>query len=159
VLNPDQPTSDGNVVERRQQERRRRTVHSLLGALFTLRRRRSRRKDDQLNSYIDWYEPWPLVASVLIILMSCLDAFLTLILLNHGATELNVLMDWLIRKDIRTFATAKIAVTAVALFVLVMHLNFNVYKVLPVRYLLYALMPLYAMLIAHELSLLDEFPP
>jgi hypothetical protein len=112
-----------------------------------------------VNTYIDWYEPWPLVATVVIIVLSGLDAFLTLILLNHGAVELNVLMDWLIKVDIRTFAAVKLAVTGLALIILVLHFNFHIYRVLPVRYLMYALMPLYAFLIAHEISLLGELPP
>src|SRR5512134_2537158 len=107
MKHPDYPTGDGQTIERRRQDRRRFSLQALFGALFTLRRRRSRRKDDQINAYIDWYEPWPLVASVVIILLSSLDAFLTLILLNHGAVELNVLMDWLIKVDIRTFAAVK----------------------------------------------------
>jgi len=156
---PDSPLPDEATVERRRQDRRRFDLRSLFGALFTLRRRRSRRKDDQLNTYIDWYEPWPLVASVVIILLSSLDAFLTLILLDHGAVELNILMDWLIKMDIRTFAAVKLAVTGLALVILVLHFNFNLYKVLPVRYLIYALMPIYAFLIAHEISLLGELPP
>jgi hypothetical protein len=156
---PDSPLPDEATVERRRQDRRRFNLRSLFGALFTLRRRRSRRKDDQLNTYIDWYEPWPLVASVVIILLSSLDAFLTLILLDHGAVELNILMDWLIKMDIRTFAAVKLAVTGLALVILVLHFNFNLYKVLPVRYLIYALMPIYAFLIAHEISLLGELPP
>jgi hypothetical protein len=159
MINPDPPLHDDTTVERRCQDRRRVSLRALFGALFTLRRRRSRRKDDQLNSYIDWYEPWPLVASVVIILLSSIDAFLTLILLNHGAVELNILMDWLIKIDIATFAAVKLAVTGVALVVLVLHFNFHIYRVLPVRYLMYALMPLYAFLIAHELSLLVELPP
>lgn len=155
---PDYPTGNGRIIERRRQDRRRFSLQSLFGALFTLRRRRSRRKDDQINAYIDWYEPWPLVASVVIILLSSLDAFLTLILLNHGAVELNVLMDWLIKMDIRTFAAVKLAVTGLALVILVLHFNFHIYRMLPVRYIMYALMPLYALLIAHEISLLGELP-
>jgi hypothetical protein len=158
-MNPDSPLPDEATVERRRQDRRRLTLRWLFGALFTLRRRRSRRKDDQLNTYIDWYEPWPLVASVVIILLSSLDAFLTLVLLNHGAVELNILMDWLIKMDIRTFAAVKLAITGLALVILVLHFNFQLYKVLPVRYLVYALMPLYAFLIAHEITLLGELPP
>lgn len=158
-MNPDSPNPDEVTLERRRQNRRRFSLRSLIGALFILRRRRSRRKDDQLNTYIDWYEPWPLVASVVIILLSSLDAFLTLILLNHGAVELNVLMDWLIKMDIRTFAAVKLAITGLALIILVLHFNFQLYRVLPVRYLMYALMPLYALLIAHEISLLGELPP
>jgi hypothetical protein len=158
-MNPDSSIPDDESAERRRQDRRRFTLRSLFGALFTLRRRRPRRKGDQLNAYIDWYEPWPLMASVVIILLSSLDAFLTLILLNHGAVELNILMDWLIRMDIRTFAAVKLAVTGLALIILVLHFNFRLYKVLPVRYLIYALMPIYAFLIAHEISLLGELPP
>jgi hypothetical protein len=149
---------DDRTIERRGQDRRRFSLQSLFGALFTLRRRQPRRKDDHLNSYIDWYEPWPLVASVVIILLSSLDAFLTLILLNHGAVELNVLMNWLIKMDIRTFAAVKLSVTGLALVILVLHFNFHIHNVLPVRYLMYALMPIYALLIAHEISLLAELP-
>jgi len=152
-------THDDTILERRRQDRRRFSLHLLFGALFTLRRRRPRRKDDHLNTYIDWYEPWPLVASVVIILLSSLDAFLTLVLLNHDAVELNILMDWLIKSDIRTFAAVKLAVTGLALIVLVLHSNFQLYRVLPVRYLMYALMPLYAVLIAHEIILLGDLPP
>jgi hypothetical protein len=157
-MDPDSPISDGATAERRRLDRRRFTLRTLFGALFTLRRRRSRRRGDQMNTYVDWYEPWPLVASVVIILLSSLDAFLTLVLLNHGAVELNILMDWLIKMDIRTFAAVKLAITGLALVVLVVHFNFHLYKVLPVRYLMYALMPLYAFLIAHEISLLGELP-
>ena len=158
MKHPDDPTHDGRIIEQRRQDRRRFSLQALFGAFFTLRRRRSRRKDDQTNAYIDWYEPWPLAASVVIILLSSLDAFLTLILLNHGAVELNLLMDWLIKMDIRTFAAVKLAVTGLALVILVLHFNFHIYRMLPVRYIMYALMPLYALLIAHEISLLGELP-
>ena len=159
MTNTDPPLHDDTILERRHQDRRRFSLHSLFGALFTLRRRRSRREGDHLNTYIDWYEPWPLVASVVIILLSSLDALLTLILLNHGAVELNMLMDWLIKTDIRTFAAVKLAMTGLALIVLVLHFNFHLYRVLPVRYVMYALMPIYALLIAHEISLLGDLPP
>jgi hypothetical protein len=159
MSSPDPTLKDDRAIEKRCQDRRRYSMQSLFGALFTVRRRQSRRKNDRKNTYIDWYEPWPLVASVFIILLSSLDAFLTLILLNHGAVELNVLMDWLIKMDIRTFAAVKLAMTGLALVILVLHFNFHIYRVLPVRYLIYALMPLYAFLIAHEINLLGELPP
>jgi hypothetical protein len=158
MIESDPVLNDDKSVERRIQNRRQFSLRSLSGALFTLRRRHARREGDKTNSYIDWYGPWPLIASVLIILLSGLDAFLTLILLNHGAIELNVLMDWLIKMDIRTFAAVKLAVTGLALVVLVLHFNFHIYRVLPVRYLIYALMPLYAFLIAHEIHLLGQLP-
>lgn len=158
MLKPDPILNEDTAVERRLSDRRRFSLQSLYGALFWLRRRHSRRASDKINSYTDWYEPWPLAVSVFIILLSGLDAFLTLILLSHGATELNLLMGWLIEMDIRTFAAVKLGVTGLALVVLVLHFNFHLYRVLPVRYLMYALMPIYALLIAHEINLLSALP-
>ena len=46
------------------------------------------------------------------------------------------------------------SITGVALVVLVLHLNFTIYRIIAVRYLMYALVPLYSLLIAHELQML-----
>lgn len=142
--------------ERRDNPRRRFSRRTLFGALFWKRRRNFRRDDDRINSYIDWYGPLPLLASLLVIVLSFADALLTMILLNNGAMEMNILMDWLIKKDIRTFAVAKMAVTGLAIVVLVMHFNFRVYRIIAVRYIMYALVPVYVLLIAHELSMLAQ---
>lgn len=147
---------DDSVIEQRKTDRRYYTLQTLLGTLFVNRRRNFRRQDDHLNSYIDWYGPKPLIATLLIILLCCLDAFLTLILMNHGAVEMNILMDWLIQRDIHTFTVTKLAVTSVALVVLVMHFNFRIYRIFTVRYLMYALVPVYIVLIAHEINLLYQ---
>jgi hypothetical protein len=77
-------------------------------------------------------------------------------LLSKGAVELNVLMDVLIQKDIQLFAIVKMAGTGIALIVLVMHFNFRIYKVIAVRYLIYAFVPLYMLLIAHEINMLYQ---
>lgn len=145
------------AIELRRLERRSFTFRTLYGALFIKRRRRGRREDDLLNTYIDWYGPWPLAATVFIILLCSLDAFFTLILISHGAVEMNILMDWLIRKDIQTFAATKMAITSLALIVLVMHFNFRIYRFIMVRYLMYALVPAYLALIAYEIHLLSLF--
>ena len=147
---------DDRAIEQRKTDRRYFTMQTLLGTLFVNRRRNFRRQDDHLNSYIDWYGPKPLIATLLIILLCCLDAFLTLILMNHGAVELNVFMDWLIQRDIHTFTATKLAITSVALVVLVMHFNFRIYRIFSVRYLMYALVPVYIVLIAHEINLLYQ---
>ena len=137
-------------------DRRNPSLMTLYGALFKYRRRSSRRKGEHINSYVDWYGHWTLIATFTIILLCCTDAFLTVVLLSNGAVEMNVLMDWLIQKDIRSFAVVKISVTSLALIVLVMHLNFRVYKYIVVRYLIFALVPMYSLLIAHELHMLSQ---
>ena len=147
---------DDRAIEHRRDDRRRFTWRTLFGTLFVSRRRNSRREEDLYNSYIDWYGPWPLIATVLITMMCCLDAFFTLILISNGAVEMNIFMDWLIQRDIQTFAVVKMAVTSVALVVLVMHFNFRIYRVIAVRYLMYALVPVYMALIAHEINLLQQ---
>jgi hypothetical protein len=145
---------DDRAIERRTIDRRRANSHTLLGALFKCRRRNGRRHQDEHNTYTDWYGPWPLVATLLIIILCCVDAFLTLILLDKGAVELNVLMDILIQKDTQLFTIVKVTVTGLALVILVLHFNFRVYRVIAVRYLIYAFVPMYMLLIAHEINML-----
>ncbi len=155
-MEPETGEMEAAAAERRDDSRRRFSMETIVGALFKQRRRQMRRDQDRINSYIDWYGPWPLLASLLIIALSFTDALLTMILLNNGAMEMNVLMDWLIKKDIRTFAAAKMAVTGLAMVVLVMHFNFRVYRIIAVRYIMYALVPVYMLLIAHELNMLAQ---
>ena len=137
-------------------DRRSPSLATLHGALFKYRRRGSRRDGEHINSYVDWYGHWTLLATFTVILLCCTDAFLTIVLLSNGAAEMNVLMDWLIQKDIRSFAVVKMGITGLALVVLVLHLNFRVYKVIAVRYLIFALVPMYSLLIAHELHMLSQ---
>jgi len=146
--------SHRSAVEQRRAERRHTTLQTLFGALFYQRRRMSRRTGDHFNSYVDWYGHWPLAATFTIILLCFTDAFLTIVLLSKGAVELNVLMDWLIQHDVQTFAVVKMSMTGTALVILVLHLNFTIYRFIAVRYLMYALVPLYSLLIAHELRML-----
>lgn len=142
------------VEDQRVIDRRTTSWVTLHGALFKVRRKHFRRKQDQINNYLDWHGCKSLIATLLIILLCFADAFLTTVLLGKGAVEVNILMDWLIQKDIRLFTVVKMAVTGVALLILVMHFNFKIYKYIQVRYLIYVLIPLYVILIIHELNML-----
>lgn len=142
------------VEDQRAIDRRTTSWVTLHGALFKVRRKHFRRKQDQINNYLDWHGCKSLIATLLIILLCFADAFLTTVLLGKGAVEVNILMDWLIQKDIRLFTVVKMAVTGVALLILVMHFNFKIYKYIQVRYLIYVLIPLYVILIIHELNML-----
>ena len=147
---------DDRAIERRDNERRRFTVRTLFGALFLYRRREHRRHQEHINSYTDWYSPWPLIATLVIIILCFVDAFLTLILLSKGAVELNLFMDLLIQKDTQLFTIVKMAATGIALIVLVMHFNFRVYRIIAVRYVIYAFVPLYMLLVAHQINMLYQ---
>jgi hypothetical protein len=128
-LKPTPPGIDEQTVEYRGKDRRRYSLRTVYGSLFINRRRNIRRQD---------------------------ELFFTLLLINNGAMEMNILMDWLIKKDIQTFAAVKMAVTSLALLVLVMHFNFRIYRIFAVRHLMYALVPMYMALIAHEINMLQQ---
>ena len=146
--------ADIRAIEQREEDRRQTSARTLFGAIRHQRRRAHRRDNDHVNRYIDWYGHWPFAATLTIALLCFADAFLTIVLLSKGAVELNILMDWLIQHDVHTFAVVKMAVTGTALVVLVMHFNFRIYRFIAVRYLIYALVPLYSLLIAHEINML-----
>ena len=147
-------TLDDRAIEQRKHDRRQSSLKTLLGALTHHRRRESRREKDHINSYTDWYGHWPVAATFAIITLCFADAFLTMVLLSKGAVELNGLMDYLIQKDIQLFAMVKMSVTGAALIILIMHFNFRIYKYIAVRYIIYGLVPLYSLLIIHELNML-----
>lgn len=149
-------TIDDRGVEQRNQERRKPSLKTLQGALTQHRRRNPRRENDHINSYTDWYGHWLLAATFTIIMLCFVDALLTMILLSKGAVELNWLMDYLIQKNIQLFAVVKMSVTGVGLIILVLHFNFRIYKYIAVRYLVYGLVPLYSLLIFHELNMLAK---
>ena len=153
-LPPPSGTTEEQSTDQRLHDRRQPSLQTLLGSLRHYRRRHLRRDDDKTNSYTDWYGHWPFAATLIIILLCFADAFLTIVLLSMGAVELNGLMNWLIQKDTHMFTVVKMSMTGVALIVLVMHLNFRIYKYVAVRYLIYALVPLYSLLIFHELTML-----
>jgi len=146
--------TDDRAIEQRLDDRRQPSAKTLAGAIWRKRRRIHRRDNDHVNRYIDWYGHWPFAATLIITLLCFADAFLTIVLLSKGAVELNILMDWLIQRDVHTFAVVKMAVTGTALLVLVMHFNFRIYRFIAVRYLIYALVPMYSLLIAHEINMI-----
>ena len=58
---------------------------------------------------VDWHHPQWLAIAVLIVSLSCLDAFMTLMLVEHGAREANPLMAPLVAGSALKFALVKIA--------------------------------------------------
>lgn len=116
-------------------------------------RRRTARRDGQ-NYYLDWYQPKLVFTGLSILMLSCLDAMLTLTLLNRGAYEANALMAALLEIDHALFVAVKVAITAGGVTFLLMHANFNILRITNGRKVLQWLVPLYGLLISYELVLL-----
>ncbi len=132
-------------------ERRRRGLPPLRYLLHG-RRRHARRVGDQ--GYVDLYSPLVAGACIATLMLSCLDAYFTLLLIAGGARELNPFMDVLLHRDLTLFIGVKVALTAVGLLVLTVHHDFRVAGRLRVRHLKFTLFGLYAALVGYELALL-----
>ena len=101
-------------------ERRRNTFSSLWVGAIKRRRRNPRRPEDVTITSVDWHHPQWLAVGLLILLLSCFDAFLTLNLMDHGADEANPFMVPLVAGAGRSFALWKVGLTALGVSVLIL---------------------------------------
>lgn len=149
----------GVLFERRAGERRSPGLRSLAYGGVRPRRRAGRRAGDAQRVFLDWHEPRVLYLALAILLMSCIDALLTLNILEAGGRELNGLMDWLIRYNTDWFVATKIAITGLGVVLLTLAVNRHFLGRVPVIHLLCAFCIGYAALIAWELFLLASLFP
>jgi len=142
--------------ERRERtDRRRKKWWSIFYGNFNPRRRRpARRFDDSRFHPVDWYSAHLLAVSVGILLLSAADAFLTGILLVHGADEMNPVMAVLLYRSVAMFAALKMAMTGAGIVVMVFLARYRFMRVIRVELVLYAVLTVYAWLIGYEIWML-----
>lgn len=83
------------------------------------RRHKLRRTADAEILFLDWHHPWLFFLAVGTMLMSSVDAFLTLSLLERGMYEANPLMAAALGQGTAAFAATKMAMTGTSILVLV----------------------------------------
>ncbi|MGD9346704.1 MAG: DUF5658 family protein [Candidatus Aminicenantes bacterium] len=137
--------------DRRQLPDRRHTSTKSL-SIYTLRgrRKKARRIEEAENYYVDRYEFRYLFLIISILVLCFLDAFLTVILLQLGAKELNPFMLILIEKDVVLSMIIKYVITAFSLIFILVHKNFRIFKNLRVHALIYFVLTLYVALVLFE---------
>jgi hypothetical protein len=87
---------------------------------FFLSRRRSERRSTEVEPiFTDWHHPWLFFLAIGTMLLSSLDAFMTLQLLARGAYEANPFMAALIGHSTMAFAATKMLLTATGILALV----------------------------------------
>lgn len=106
-------------------------------------------------AYVDCYADRMMLCVVGILLLSICDATFTLKILAQGGEELNWFMAILIEDSVEKFIAVKMALTSLALIMLVIHHNVRIYSWLRVRHIKYAILSGYSILIAYELYLLE----
>lgn len=149
--------ADAAHVQRRiGADRRVSTWHALVTGSFHRRRRAPRREGDRSIVAVDWHDAQWLGVALAILLLSCADAFLTLVLIDLGATEINPIMEPLVHGPGRSFAIWKLALTSSGVVVLTLLARMRAFGGLPIGAILYAVLVIYVTLVAYEMWLLDR---
>jgi len=148
-------TTGPDPQERRRTDRRRHVLRALLHGSFNPRRHGPRRAEECAVSAVDWHHPQWLAIAVLIVVFSCTDALLTLMLVERGASEANPLMAPLVGGSGVAFALVKIGLTAGGVVLLTQLARMRAFGGLPVGVLLYTVLAIYGALIAYEFGLLN----
>lgn len=87
---------------------------------FLLSRRHvHRRAADEDVIFLDWHHPWLFFLATGTMLLSCVDAFLTLMLLDLGMIEANPVMGAIMSHGTAVFTSTKLAMTGVGILMLV----------------------------------------
>jgi hypothetical protein len=107
------------VSDRRQKPTRPYGRYILSGRRQTIRRQRDR----ETHLYVDRYGHRLFISLLLVILLSVLDAYLTIFHLDKGAQEINPLMNSLIDYGYTYFFLVKYALTGLGVLILCLHKN------------------------------------
>ena len=105
----------------------------------------------------DWFQAHWLAVAILILLLCGADALLTLTLISRGASEINPIMDPLVRGDGHAFAAWKFVLTSMGVVVLTLLARLKVFG-RAVGTILYVVLGMYAVLVGYELFLLRNIP-
>ena len=114
------------------------------------RRHATRRNGESDPVFTDWHHPWLFFLATGIMIMSGMDAFLTLQLIEHGAYEANPIMAAVMAQGIASFAVSKMALTGFGILALVFLARAMFLNRLRTGLLLTAFFSFYAMLICYE---------
>jgi len=157
-MDPIEPLLNSASEEKRYRaaDRRRHTVRALLHGSLRPRRLAPRRLDDVNIAAVDWHDARWLAVSLTILLFSCADAMLTLMLLERGAYEANPFMAPLVEGSALAFAIVKVALTGAGVIVLTMLARLRAFGRMRIGAMLYATLIAYAALLFYELWLLER---
>lgn len=138
-------------------DRRRRVWWAVCYGSFNPRRRTPpRRLDDSRFHSLDWHSSHLLAVAIGILLLSVVDAFLTLVLLQGGADEVNPIMGLFIYRSVATFAALKMAMTGASIVLMVLLARYRFMRLLRVEWVMYGLLLVYAGLIGYEVWMLKS---
>ena len=131
-------------------ERREFSWRTVFFGFVRSRRRISRRSADEDALFTDWHHPWLFFLATGIMVMSSLDAFLTLQLIERGAYEANPVMAAAMDRGVASFAISKMLLTGLGILALVFLARVTVFNRLRTGLILTGFFSFYAVLICYE---------
>jgi len=131
-------------------DRRKVTWRTVLFGFLRSRRRVTRRSAEDEPVFTDWHHPWLFFLAVGIMIMSCLDAFFTMQLLDRGAIEINPIMAAVIGKSATTFAVSKMVLTGFGILALVFLSKARFMNLFRTGLVLTVFFSIYAILVCYE---------
>jgi hypothetical protein len=146
----------GTTERRTAGERRSQTVRSLVAGGWHARRRNPRRDEPARIGSIDWHASRWFAAAFIVLLLSMADTLMTLVLIQHGAVEINPIMQPFVIGNGPTFAFLKLALTASAVTILVVLTRVPTFGRLLAGPILMGAAFIYVVLIGYEMWLLDR---
>jgi len=111
--------SEAILEKRAITDRRSFSWRTIVFGFMRSRRHQLRRNEDADMLFIDWHHPWLFFLAVGTMIMSCIDAFMTLQLLERGMYEANPMMAAVLGQGATTFAVTKILMTGTSILILV----------------------------------------
>jgi hypothetical protein len=143
------------ATQRQWRDRRMRTLRALAFGNVQPRRRGPRRQEDVGFAAVDWHDSRWLAVALLILILSLVDAFLTLTLIAGGADEVNPFMDSLLGRMDRSFILWKLGLTGSGIIVLTILVRVRAFGMYIAGFILYTVLAAYIALISYEFWLLD----
>jgi len=101
--------------------------------------------------FLDWHHPWLFFLATGTMLLSCADAFLTLLLLELGMVEASPVMSAIMAHGTTVFTSTKMAMTGFGIFVLVFLAKARFLNRFRTGLFLTSFFTLYACLVCYEL--------
>jgi len=131
-------------------ERRQFTWRTVFYGFIRSRRHNLRRDVDAEVLFLDWHHPWLFFLAVGTMIFSCLDAFMTLQLLERGMVEANPVMAAIMGQGTTAFAVSKMLLTGTGILIIVFLAKARFLNRLRVGLLLTIFFSLYACLVCYE---------
>ncbi len=141
----------GTLAENRDSDERREfSWRTVFFGFLRSRRRDTRRDDEDAPLYTDWHHPWLFFLATGTMILSCMDAFFTLQLLDRGAIEINPIMAIMIGQGTLAFAATKMLLTGLGILVLVFLSQTRMFNLMRTGLVLTLFFSGYACLVCYE---------